>query len=70
MSAPKSEFFDFAVDLTQAHAREIILDPPLQLYWQVSGPDARERAAILEEFYTEGRHHRTIHHGPDPKGES
>jgi hypothetical protein len=70
MSAPKqSDLFQFAVDIQRAVAREVLLDPPLAMIWQVRGPDAAERAAILEEFYTEGRQRRDgANH--DPKGET
>lgn len=69
MSAPQSEFAQFAIDIGRAVAREVLLDPPLAMIWQVRGPDANERAAVLEEFYTEGRNRR--HPGrSDPKGES
>lgn len=49
----------FSVNLPRAHVDGIILDRPLQIFFQVIGPDAAERAAQLEEFYTEGRNRRT-----------
>lgn len=69
MNAKQSSFSAFAVDLARAQANEIILEKPLQIFWQIRGPDANERAAVLEEFYTEGRNRRDPGR-PDPKGEA
>lgn len=69
MSAPQSEFGRFATEFCRGHAREIILSPPLQIFWKPTIPDPDIRAAEIEEFFTEGRIDRRGAHA-DPKGET
>ena len=55
MNAPDLSLFDFAVDMTRAHARETILSRPEPIFPKPELQDPDVRAAIAEEFFTEGR---------------